>query len=467
MNILLATSFFPPTHTGGTENYTLAIARGLLAAGHHVQVICVGRWAEGDHYWNGFTDEIYNDVPVRRLHLNWEKAPNPNRYLYDNPIVATQVSDYLHQIQPEVVHITSCNTLTASVIRSVKNAGLPVVLTLTDFWFVCPRLTLLRSDGTICNGQVTASDCHECMLNSGRLYRSAKQVLPRTLARHLFTTFSRFSLLSRQRGLRGFALNMSERRSMLPAMLNQVDYIISPSRFLANMFATTGQSCAIHILPHGNDLSWLANYCHHDVSSPLRIGYMGQILPIKGVHVLIEAFRELADHPEIQLSIFGPLDPHSSYGQHLQNMAAGDSRIRFGGRFGRESLGSILADLDVLVFPSLWYENNPLVIQEAFAAQVPVVASNLGAIPEHIQAEINGLLFEPGNAKDLARVLRRILVEPGIIEQLRKGIPQVNRIETEVVELCQIYEQFVKSNNTLPAEFPQDTQVLTQQQIIC
>ena len=71
MKILLITSFFPPTHTAGTETYTLGIARGLLQAGHQVRVICGGKWNEGETYWNGYTDDLYEGVLVRRFNLNW------------------------------------------------------------------------------------------------------------------------------------------------------------------------------------------------------------------------------------------------------------------------------------------------------------------------------------------------------------------------------------------------------------
>ena len=94
--------------------------------------------------------------------------------------------------------------------------------------------------------------------------------------------------------------------------------------------------------------------------------------------------------------------------------------------------------------PSLWYENAPLVIQEAFATKTPVLTTNLGGMAEAVKHNVNGLLFERGNIDDLAKQLQRITDEPGLIERLREGIPPVKRIEEEVTELELIYQQLVK-----------------------
>ncbi|MCJ7661420.1 MAG: glycosyltransferase, partial [Anaerolineales bacterium] len=155
MKILLITSFFPPTHTAGTEKRTLGYAMQLLNLGHEVQVICAGKWDEGQQYWNGVRDEEYLHIPVKRIHLNWTLAPKPNEYLYRNPKIAQELASWVKDFQPDVIHITSCYTLTASVIEVINELNVPMVLTLTDFWFICPKHTLLRFDNSLCDGRTT------------------------------------------------------------------------------------------------------------------------------------------------------------------------------------------------------------------------------------------------------------------------------------------------------------------------
>jgi hypothetical protein len=93
--------------------------------------------------------------------------------------------------------------------------------------------------------------------------------------------------------------------------------------------------------------------------------------------------------------------------------------------------GPILADLDVLVVPSKWIENAPFIIREAFAAGVPVVASNLGGMAEMVRHGVDGLLFPAGNAEALAVALKRMIDEPDLLDRLKSGIVRPMSIEDD------------------------------------
>jgi glycosyltransferase involved in cell wall biosynthesis len=119
--------------------------------------------------------------------------------------------------------------------------------------------------------------------------------------------------------------------------------------------------------------------------------------------------------------------------------------VHFHGAFPHEKLGEMLSGLDVLIVPSLWHENNPRVIQEAFACKIPVIASDVGGISEFVQHEVNGLLFERGNVNDLQKQLRCVVREPRLLERLQSGIPFVKLIEDEVSEFEAIYKTLIPS----------------------
>lgn len=443
MKFLFLCHFFPPTHTSGAENYTFNLARALVQRGHHVQVLCAGTWDRGEHYWNGFTDEIVEGIRVRRIHLCWYKAPDSNRFLYDNPMTAQHLRDWLRELRPDIVHVTSCYTLSASVIPVCKEAGLPLVVTLVDFWFLCPSLHLLRSDGTLCDGQTTPWDCLRCMLYRAKAYRWPAKLLPDSAIQPALTALSKSSL-NRLRGLRGMALDMEARKRIAAQALRQADVVVAPSQFLGALHTAVIDGIQLRVQPYGHDLSWLANYRKRMPDGQLRFCYMGQIAHDKGVHVLIEAFIKLDAGPNVWLDIWGSLADGDPYAAHIQQLAARSGQVRLRGRFLRSQLGAVLSQADGVVAPSLWYENNPLVIQEAFAAEVPVIASNLGGMAEFVQHEVNGLLFEAGNADDLALQMRRIAKEPALLARLRSGIPPVKTIEQEVDELIAVYEQLLE-----------------------
>jgi glycosyltransferase involved in cell wall biosynthesis len=110
------------------------------------------------------------------------------------------------------------------------------------------------------------------------------------------------------------------------------------------------------------------------------------------------------------------------------------------GAFERSQIADVFSELDVVVVPSLWYENAPLVIAEAFAAGKPVIATNLSGMSELVRHEVNGLLFERGDVRSLATALRRIIVDPTLRGRLRAGIQPARTIEQEVDELVQLYQ---------------------------
>jgi glycosyltransferase involved in cell wall biosynthesis len=132
---------------------------------------------------------------------------------------------------------------------------------------------------------------------------------------------------------------------------------------------------------------------------------------------------------------------YPDYARKVYALAGGDPRINFVGPFPNETMAAELGKLDVLVVPSTWYENTPLVIYSAFAAGIPVVASNLGGMAEVVHHEKNGLLFEPNDSEGLARQLRRLIEEPGLLEKLGENAGDVRPVEDSVDEMLGLYER--------------------------
>ena len=117
--------------------------------------------------------------------------------------------------------------------------------------------------------------------------------------------------------------------------------------------------------------------------------------------------------------------------------------VFFHGQYSRSDLPRIFSQIDVTVVPSIWHENTPLVIQEAFAAGCPVISSDISGAAESVENEINGLHFKLGDATDLARQITRITNEPGLLARLRSGIRPVRTIEAELADLQEIYRRLV------------------------
>lgn len=440
MRILLVTHFFPPSHTAGAENYAYGLARSLLDAGHEAAVICAGDWDRGPAYFNGFHDDIYEGIPVRRLNFNWTLAPDPNSGLYDNPIAGDQVASFVQSFDPDVVHIISCYTLTTAAAQAVAAAGVPLVLTLVDFWFLCPTLHLRRSDGELCDGDTSAWDCLRCLLYGQKAYRWPASVLPESRTEQLLTRLSQHPAISRQPGLRGMALDMAGRKRATAACLHLPDIVIAPSQFLADVHRRIHPDLPIRVRYLGHDLEWVNALppAPGARAGPLRFACLSQVAPDKGVDVALRAFRQLDQRREATLDVWGGI-PDDPYGQLIRNLSEPDDGIRLRGRFPRQELGRVLGAADVVVVPSLWYENNPLVMQEAFAAGRPVIASDLGGMREFVTHEQDGLLFTAGDSDDLARQMQRLINDRALLELLSANVPVVKSMAEEVGELLELY----------------------------
>ena len=439
MRILFVTLFFPPGRSSGTENYTLALAAGMAARGHDVRVICAEGWSSGRRYWNGVTEDRHEGVPVSRVRLNWTKADDPNLVLYDSAVVERWFEGAIAELRPDLVHVTSAITLGLGVLRATKRCHVPLVLTLMDFWFLCPRTVLMRGDGDLCDGRTTPSDCERCLMTSSNLFRRLGTWIPATLAREAWHMVCRVPLLARVRGARGLALDVSHRKELMRQALALPDLTVSHSRFVKKTFEDIGVAERVRHLPNGHDVrSW--DRCRVKNSAPaLRIGYMGQIAEQKGIHTLIEGFR-LADLGSgARLDIWGDPARHRGYAESLRALTAGSSAIAFRGPFDHAAVRDVLSEIDVLVVPSVWYENWPLVIQEAFAAGTPVIATNIGGMAEAVTDGLNGLLFARNDPRDLARQLRRLVDDPSLLPRLTGGIPVVKAIEEELSELEAAY----------------------------
>ena len=192
-------------------------------------------------------------------------------------------------------------------------------------------------------------------------------------------------------------------------------------------------------LPNGHDVRSRDRCRVKHPASALRLGYMGQIAEQKGIHTLIEGFR-LADLGSgARLDIWGDPARHRGYAESLRALTAGRSAIAWRGPFDHAAVGDVLSEIDVLVVPSVWYENWPLVIQEAFAAGTPVIATNIGGMAEAVTDGLNGLLFARNDPHDLARQLRRLVDDPSLVPRLTEGIPVVKAIDEELSELEAAY----------------------------
>jgi hypothetical protein len=233
-----------------------------------------------------------------------------------------------------------------------------------------------------------------------------------------------------------------DRREFLRARLERVDAILAPTELMREMLIANGLPAdLVRIHPYSIDVSGFRAVAEaRSRVGHLRFAYIGMLRQPKGVHVLIRAFRQLADR-DLTLEIIGDPDPEPDYFRQLHALAAGDDRIRFAGVIPNERIPERLAQIDVQVVPSIWWENAPLTIYSAQAAGVPVVASDLRGMSEVVSHGHNGLLFEPGNVPDLTTQLRRLSTDPGLVDRLAANAKPPTTAREGIDELLALYDE--------------------------
>lgn len=286
--------------------------------------------------------------------------------------------------------------------------------------------------------------CVWCSLVQKRRYR----LLDKRLYDHLgnaFVKLSQSETTARTLGITPHLELIAARRSYLKQVLEKIDVVISPSRFLIQKVREYGfQPRRLLYVPLGLDKTHTAHAESDRSSTTLRIGYLGQFAPHKGVHLLLAAFQRLDRHSDsCDLTLHGTISDASPYEHQLLKIGRRDPAITFAGPYPNSKVGQVLSDLDVIVVPSLWHEIGPTVIMEAYATQTPVVAARLGEMASLVRHNENGLLFEPGSAASLTRQLQRLLDEPALLPRLRDGIPPVPSIEEEIATLISLYRSLL------------------------
>ena len=450
MKIVLPVHHFPPHYNAGAELYTFRLARWLRQHGHQSHVVTIESIKNGRSYTElQVIEDHYEGIPVSRLSFDIYKAPPDSAiaqvWEFNNPLLGAWFEEYFRREKPDLAHFQAGYLIGAAPLFAAAQAQIPVALTLHDYWFLCQRITLLKPSNEVCvHVPDHASGCAWCQALGSRAARTADK-----------WTGGLAGKVVPQVAMRKVTQRLTNRHTVLAEALCIPRAVIAPSRFLASKFEKAVLPDRLLVSGYGLDLTPFQSAAqaldnghgeHEQHDNVLRIGFIGQVGPHKGVHLIVEAFKALRPNQihsrKIELHIYGNMEQFPAYGQQIHESVQGDDRITLHGRFDNKRVAEVLHSFDVSVVPSTWYENAPLAILESRAAGTPVITSRLGGMAELVQHELDGLHFTPNDASDLARVLQRLLDEPDLLPRLHKGthlhVPR--DIEDEMAQVMKIYE---------------------------
>ncbi|HUR34414.1 MAG TPA: glycosyltransferase [Vicinamibacterales bacterium] len=459
MRVLLVVHGFPPQAQGGSEIYADAHARALHSRfGDDVVVLT----RENDRSRPEYSrrDTNYHGVHVVWVNNTFRQVRSFEES-YANGAVADIASALIAEVRPDVAHVHHLTCLSSFIPERLAAAGVPAFMTLHDYWLLCHRGQLLDRDCQVCHAAVNG--CGRCVDDgatgppaigaAAALVRRFEPAFPRAARQLVRATGTRLSGLLADPGASAAAA-ASRSIHMRNAVAN-ITRFFAPSAHLRDRFVAAGYgSERIELSRYGFVTDgWQRTRAHR--SGPLRLGFVGSLMVSKAPHLLLEAAARLPAG-RVTVDLFGAPVPYhgdDSYCVRLERWLSSPG-VHVHGNVPHELMGRIFESFDVLVVPSIWPENSPLVIQEAFLAGVPVVASRTGGIPELVRHEENGLLVEPGDVEGLRRALLRLLDEPGLLERLRDHGGEVRSIEDDTRCLRDWYVGTMRRARPIPVPVP-------------
>jgi glycosyltransferase involved in cell wall biosynthesis len=402
----------PALHPGGTEIFARDLHR-QLAGSEKVESLFIGCVDKNHREQRPGT--VFQGIGRQRDEMLMWTGYFDGFYLSQIDLhgVVPELSDLLREMKPDIVHFHHILLMGVEILFLVRRV-LPkakIVLSLHDYYSICAHDGQMVTTGErrLCNA-ATPDACHRCFP-----HLASEQFVLRE--RHIKTHFS------------------------------VVDQFLAPSEFLRRRYIAWGIAAdRIAVLRNARPLDAVAPHRHlAKGGSRNRFAYFGNLSPNKGVLVLLQAAKLLQEtHPgQFRIDIFGgaPFQTDAFKDELKAALTAAGSAVAWHGAYQPEEMTHLMRDVDWVVTPSLWWENAPLVIDEAFSHRRPVIASDIGGMAEAVTHGKDGLTFRAGDPRALADVLTRALTEPNLWEKLVTGIRAKRTLETCAAEHLGLYRR--------------------------
>jgi len=402
MKILQVNQYYYPR--GGADKYFLTLSAALEAAGHEVAVFSMQHPKNLATPWSRyFVSRIsFNDGGLK------DKLKTPGRVLYSQE-AKKKFTQLLQDFQPDIIHCHNIyHHLSPSLLAAAKKQGIPVVMHLHDYKLICPNHTLFTQ----------GAYCENCRKH--KYYQCLKKRCVKN-------------------SVAGSALAMVEmyyHHCVLKIYEKDVNLFIAPSHFMKNKVVSFGwPGDKITVLYNPYDAAF-ASQTTGKIENYLL--YFGRLSPEKGLKTLIQA-AILTGQP-VKIVGEGPEETA------LKKLAADlKAPVEFSGFKQGSELRLIVASAKAVVLPPIWAENMPLSLMEALSLGKIVIASRMGGLPEVIIDGQNGLLFNPGDANDLARQIKKLAdLDLSALSQAARATVQAFSPAKNTAAVLAIYQSLLK-----------------------
>ena len=417
MKILQVIHDFVDSNKGGSELYTYYLSREL-GKNHEVSIL---------YYCNEYNWQdglILKSGKIKDLSIYTINIPTSNLYHwsilnYKNSRVDKLFENVLQRFEPDIIQFQHLLFSSMNFPNIAKRRRIPCIHTLHDYYLICPCTTMINQDFNR-SKKIERAKCFKCIL---------KPYSRKDLVQKLGFGLPYCAIL--------FYHLYIARNIMVRKVFKNIDMFISPSEFLKDVFIRFGipKDKIIH-LSNGMNYEIMNNkhVVKNNTGHPLTFAYIGGHQTEKGIPLLIKAFNPIKN---AQLYIYGT-GREKEYLQMITN-----PNISLKGFIYDEEKSEVFSKINVLIVPSLMFENSPLTIQEAFMFNVPVITSNIGGMKELVANGINGLHFKVGDVEDLRHKIKYFVDNQNEIQRMGENVPKIKSIQENAMELENIYQKLI------------------------
>jgi GT2 family glycosyltransferase/glycosyltransferase involved in cell wall biosynthesis len=399
---------WPPMQQAGTELYAHALVQ---RQSQWREVSVFTRLADPSRRQGEAVERVDDGARVRLIANNFVQRDPLARNAIRDRLLERDFVRFLDEERPSIVHFHHLAGHSFGLVAAARRRRIGIVQQLQDWWSLCARVNLFDRHWQRCSGP-GISKCAQC---------APLTAVPPA-------------------GMWSRALHIVRANAARKALAAAHAYVMG-SRFIHDDYQRAGllaERASVHVLPYGVSMEAAPR---RERCGPLRFGFIGSILPHKGLHVAAEAFRRISPS-EATLHAWGNTDASSDY----TNLLRVTGSVALEGTFEDHDRARIFASIDALLIPSIGLESFGLVAREAMLAGVPVLAARDGALTELFDESGGGELFAPNDANALEALLRRIIAAPEMLDRWSSSIARPKSADEHAQEIETVYEHVLWLN---------------------
>lgn len=436
MKVFQVLNHFLPQQTAGTEVYTWALSKELQKNGIEVKILIPNYGKSTDNEYE------YDELKV----IQFAEPSLVNRSLimgFSKPDGLRAFKSFLDLEKPSIIHfheLAGSNGIGINHVREAKKRGVKVIMTFHLASYTCATGTLLYKGKTPCNGKINTLKCSACYLHKKELVNTSRllALISTLLNRFHFDTTKLNHPIGTAFGT-AYIINRLEKQ--FQELVELCDQVVCITKWYQKVLHLNGVDLnKVTFIEQGLPTSFNGiNEPKVRNISPLKLIFLGRISMFKGLHLLIEALESFSE-VDVELSIFGSADD-TEYESSMIEKTKNRRNIHWKGRLEQKKVIEEMSNHDILCLCSTFSEMSPLVIQEARAAGLPVLASNVNGNSEQIENGATGLLFEMNNVESLKMQLSKLIGKQKVLDKMKSEILLPRNFTSVADEYLKLYKK--------------------------